>query len=79
MSAPLPGYRKCTMTRFADVHVFGPEAALAELRLQAAHDEPEPEEPDEPEPEPKTERDDDRERLAARERALRHSWDITPR
>jgi hypothetical protein len=68
------------MTRFADIYVFGPEAALAEMRRQAV-DEPEPDkpEPNEPEPEPQRERHDDRNDVAARQRALRHSWDISPR
>jgi hypothetical protein len=71
--------RRDAMTRFADVHVFGPEAAIQAMQRQAATDEPKPDGSEPPKFQPEAECHDDRDTLARRERALRHSWHIGPR
>jgi hypothetical protein len=69
-------WKAVALTRFCDVYVFGPEAALHELRRQGAADASKPEPAvSESEPETNEQRDDS----AVRERALRRPWDVGPR
>jgi hypothetical protein len=65
------------MPRFSDIAVFGPAAAIQSMQRQAANDEPEPDET-KPEIEPEHDSNDARNHVAAREKALRRPWDISP-